>query len=234
VIVDPLMAFLSADTNSHRDQDVRKALFRLSMLAEDTGAAVVVVRHLNKSNAGPALYRGGGSIGIIGAARAALLIARDPGDENRRVLAPLKMNLAADPESLVFHIEGTETACRVVWDGTSEHRAGDLLSQPQGEERSERDDAKDFLLDALDGGPVPAQTITRDARAAGIAERTLKRAKKDMAIVSEKAGMDGGWVWRLAPKGATDTRRVPQEKDGPLRPSSGDGGTLREPERTHI
>jgi RecA-family ATPase len=38
VMVDPLMAFLSGDTNSHRDQDVRKALAPLAGLAERTGA----------------------------------------------------------------------------------------------------------------------------------------------------------------------------------------------------
>lgn len=49
VIVDPLMAFLSGDVNSHRDQDVRRALAPLARLAEGTGVAVVVVRHLNKA-----------------------------------------------------------------------------------------------------------------------------------------------------------------------------------------
>ena len=75
--------------NSHRDQDVRRALAPLAKLAEDTGAAVLIVRHLNKSSGGNPLYRGG-SIGIIGAARSALLVASHPEDESRRVLATLK------------------------------------------------------------------------------------------------------------------------------------------------
>ena len=41
VIVDPLAAFLSADVNAHRDQDVRRALAALAKLAEETGAAVI-------------------------------------------------------------------------------------------------------------------------------------------------------------------------------------------------
>jgi hypothetical protein len=32
----------------HRDQDVRRALAPLKTLAEETGVAMVVVRHLNK------------------------------------------------------------------------------------------------------------------------------------------------------------------------------------------
>jgi hypothetical protein len=97
VVVDPLMAFLSGDTNSHRDQDVRRALAPLAGLAERTGAAVLVVRHLNKAAANNPLYRGGGSIGIIGAARMAFVVGKDPQDESRRVLASTKNNLAKPP-----------------------------------------------------------------------------------------------------------------------------------------
>jgi hypothetical protein len=77
VVVDPLMAFLSGDTNSHRDQDVRRALAPLAGLAERTGASVLVIRHLNKAAANNPLYRGGGSIGIIGAARMAFVVGED-------------------------------------------------------------------------------------------------------------------------------------------------------------
>jgi hypothetical protein len=35
------MAFLSAETNSHRDQDMRRALAPSARVAERTGAAIV-------------------------------------------------------------------------------------------------------------------------------------------------------------------------------------------------
>lgn len=78
VIVDPLMAFLAGSIDTHRDQDVRRALTALARVAEHTGAAVVLVRHLNKATGGEAIYRGGGSIGIIGAARLAFTVGKDP------------------------------------------------------------------------------------------------------------------------------------------------------------
>ena len=73
VVIDPLMAHLAA-TDSHRDQDVRGVLAPLAALAARHGVALLVVRHLNKSGRGHPLYRGGGSIGIVGAARSALLV----------------------------------------------------------------------------------------------------------------------------------------------------------------
>ena len=105
VVVDPLSAYLGVTINSHRDQDCRRALWPLAKLAEETGAAVVVVRHLNKGNASNPLYRGGGSIGIIGAARLGLLVARDPDNGDRRVLASTKCNLAKLPASLGFALD---------------------------------------------------------------------------------------------------------------------------------
>src|SRR5215211_3458151 len=43
VVIDPLAAFLSGRVNSHRDQDVRRALAPMAKLAEDTEAAVIIV-----------------------------------------------------------------------------------------------------------------------------------------------------------------------------------------------
>jgi len=59
VVLDPIMAFLSGDVNSNRDQDVRRALTPLKRMAERTGAAVVLVlRHLNKSQGRETHYTG--------------------------------------------------------------------------------------------------------------------------------------------------------------------------------
>ena len=221
------MAYLGANTNSHRDQDIRRVLFQVAALAEETGAAVVVVRHLNKSNAGPALYRGGGSIGIIGAARSGLLVAVDPDDEDRRVLASSKLNLGPRPESLLFHLEAAEgEVARIVWEGTSTHDANTLLTQSSSDEdRTAEDEAKAFLLDVLADGPVAFTQIMADARGTGISERTLRRAKRALGIASKKTDMRSPWVW-IPPKAATDSRRWPTPEDDHLRTSSSDDGHL--------
>lgn len=131
VIVDPLMAFLSGDVNSHRDQDVRRALAPLAKLADNTGVAVVVVRHLNKASGGSPLYRGGGSIGIVGAARSALLVAEHPEEEDRRILARVKGNLAKAVPALAFELkEATNGSVRVEWRGETSHTAAGLLNTP--------------------------------------------------------------------------------------------------------
>ena len=177
VVIDPLIAFLPGEVNSHRDQDVRRALAPLARLAERTGTAVVVIRHLNKGQGGNVLYRGGGSIGIVGAARSGLLIAKDPEDESRRVLASIKSNLAAAAPSLVFGLSSTESgAVRVDWKGESTLDAAALLSAPTDpEERSVFQEAKDLLREVLSEGSVPAAEVKQEARSADISERTQER-----------------------------------------------------------
>jgi hypothetical protein len=200
VVVDPLMAFMSDGTDSHKDQSVRKMLHKLSILAEESGAAILIVRHLNKTGGGNPLYRGGGSIGIVGAARSGLLVGRDPDDLDKRILASTKCNLAAEPKSLAFHLENTEDTSRVVWDGTSRHTASSILAEPKLAAEgggTAVSDARTFLLDALSRGPVPAKDIRRMAREGGISEGTLKKAKRELLIRSDQDGFHGGWTWRM-------------------------------------
>ena len=108
---------------------------RLTALGEETGCTFLLLRHLNKATGGTPMYRGGGSIGIVGAARAGYLVARDPDDPDTRVLACVKSNLAREPESLTYRRQsapGTDVA-RVVWTGTSVHDAAGLLRTAEGE-----------------------------------------------------------------------------------------------------
>jgi RecA-family ATPase len=87
VIIDVLAAYLPSGSDAHVDQDVRTVLAPVAEMAQRTRSCVLLLRHLNKTVGGSALYRGGGSIGISGAARGVLLAGRDPEDDKRRVLA---------------------------------------------------------------------------------------------------------------------------------------------------
>jgi predicted ATP-dependent serine protease len=54
VVIDPVMSYLDPDINSNNDQQVRRALMPLAMLAAETSAAIVLLRHLNKSTSSAA------------------------------------------------------------------------------------------------------------------------------------------------------------------------------------
>jgi hypothetical protein len=203
VVVDPLSAFLGQFVNSHKDKDCRRALWPLASLAEETGAAVVTVRHLNKATGSNPLYRGGGSIAIIGAARSGLLVAKDPDNEDRRILASTKCNLARLPVSWAFGLDQTPTgALRIDWIGPSGHHAADLLAAPRDDEdRDAIEEAKEVLSDILQNGPQKVSEITKQARQAGVADMTLRRAKAILGVRVRKTstgfGEGGFWAWSL-------------------------------------
>src|SRR5215218_984765 len=198
VVIDPIMAFLSGEVNSNRDQDVRRALTPLKRMAERTGAAVLLVRHLNKSQGGNPLYRGGGSIGIIGAARSGMVVGPHPDSEELRVLAGQKNNLSLPPRSLAYKIKTAENgSAKIVYKGFSEATAAQLLRVPEDEEeKSALSEAKEFLTSELSRTPVSAKAIKKSAREAEISERTLRRAKQMLGVRSEKES-DGSWTWSL-------------------------------------
>jgi hypothetical protein len=201
-VVDPLMAYLGGDVNSHRDQDVRRALAPLARIAEETGCAVLVLRHNNKGQAPNVLHRGGGSIGIIGAARSGLVVGHDPEDETRTILAVAKSNLGPKLPSLAFRIVGAPNeAGRVNWLGATAHTAKDLLgAPPSDEERSQTELACEVLREVLAAGPVEAKQARREVEdGAGVSPRTVDRVKARLGVIAEREGFGRGgrWVWRL-------------------------------------
>lgn len=119
VIIDPIMAYLGSEVNSSSDQEVRRVLSPLARVAESTGASILMVRHLRKTNDGPALYQGGGSIGIVGAARAGLIVVRDPQDptESMCILKQSKTNLGPWPRPIGYSLRGLgpDSAATVAW-----------------------------------------------------------------------------------------------------------------------
>ena len=180
VVIDPLTAFMGGNANS--DTSIRKTFGPLAALAERCDLAVVVVRHLRKTGSRNPLYGGAGSIGIIGAARAGLLVGADPGsdDKHRHVLAQSKGNLS-DAVSLCYrtvkHDDGTVT---VEWLGPSKHTAVDLAAaNAAADEHSAIREAQYVLYSILAVGPVQANDVIRLAKLAGVTVRTLKRAKRE-------------------------------------------------------
>jgi hypothetical protein len=201
VVLDPVVGMLSLETNSYRDQDIRRILAPTAQLAEKHEVAIICIRHLNKSGGQNPKYRGGGTIGIVGAARAAFLFADKPGQEGRYIFAPYKGNLwRGKPPSLEYTIKDQDGRPVIAWQGPSSYKAASLLAQPEGaEERNALADAENFLVGLLKDGSKDASDVFKEARRARVCDRTLNRAKATLGILSTKVGMGAGqhWKWRL-------------------------------------
>jgi hypothetical protein len=206
LVIDPLMAFLGSGVDAYRDQDVRRVLSPLRAMAERTGAAVLILRHLNKASGQSAAYRGGGSIGIGAAARAEMLAGRAPRDESLCLLAQIKSTLGKPPPILAYRIvEEPNEMVRLVWeDAPSGLGVADVLSAPsEPADSSALKDAEAWLADLLAIGEVASTEVVKRSKAEGISERTLRRAKHNLQVDSKK--VQSAWVWRLPAQGGQPT-----------------------------
>ena len=61
--------------------------------------------------------------------------------------------------------------------------------------------AEAFLRQLLADGPIPARRIEAAAKDAGLAMRTIRRAKNWLGVKASKTGLDGPWVWSLVESG---------------------------------
>ncbi len=235
VIIDPITAYLGT-TGSHKNAEIRALLSPLAELAGRYGAAVVAVSHFNKNANTEALMRVTGSLAFVAAARAAYVVAKDPENEARRLFLPLKNNLGNDQTGLAFTVESAQVestigrieTSRVAWESSAVTVTAEEAMKPQvpNEERSDLDDAKDFLRGLLADGPVPSKQIRSDAEGAGHAWRTIQRAQKALGIVAAKKGMKEGWVWQLnTPSRPEESHEPPKNAvPGGRQPSHSSGG----------
>ncbi len=151
VVLDPLMAVLGHNVDSSRDQDIRAVFTPLAQLAERTGCAILLIRHLKKGSSHNALYRGAGSIGIIAAARTGLLVAQDPYDEHKRILATTKNNLSQKAPHLSYQIGENESGIpSIQWLEENTHPLCTLLNAGTNLSRERQQ-----LLQALKDADAP-------------------------------------------------------------------------------
>ncbi len=137
---------------------------------------------------------------MIGLARSAMQIIRDPEDDNCRILVQFKSNLGPSAESLVCQPQATDDGPVIAWTGTSTITARDLepTDGRVGGQALQR--AMELLVVVLAAGPVPAMEVYAKAKLEGHSPRTLQRAKDRLGVRSERSpgfGLDTYWEWSL-------------------------------------
>ena len=200
---------------------MRRALAPLARLADETGASVLVVRHLTKGEHQKAIYAGGGSIAIIGQARVGLLVAEDPDDPATRILAVTKCNIMEGVSSIRFRIAAPSDeepdglgAPTIEWLEETD-LAADQLVQPTLSQRSAqpRGEAADFLRELLADGPHPSNSVSEEAERQGIAVATLNRAKREIGVESRHRSWLAGRGIPLADEDALWFWWIPEESE---------------------
>lgn len=162
--------------------------------------------------------------------------ARASEDGAKRRLVRAKSNLGPDGDGFEYDLDSVPLSShpgisgqRVIWGGPLDGHARTLLAEVErpssfvGDGATALGEARQFLLDLLAPGPVPAGRVKAEAEDAGLASKTVRNAKDSLGVISFKTGMDSCWYWKL-PEGVQDDPKMPITGG---RASSIDHGHLR-------
>ena len=189
VIIDPIQAYLGADVDMNRANEVRPIFMRLGQVAQQTGCAILLIGHLNKAAGMQSLQRGLGSIDIAAAVRSVMFIGKLKHDPTMRILTHEKSSLAPPGASLAFSL-GDEGGFR--WVGEYDITADEMLSgiEPQRETKTQQ--AKDLICALLAGGKqVLSEDIDKAALERGIPGRTVRDAKRELGDALKSKIVEG-------------------------------------------
>ena len=196
VIIDPVQAFLGADVDMNRANEVRPIFRSLGDIAQDTGCAIVLIGHLNKAAGTQSTYRGLGSIDITAAVRSLLFIGKLKDSPTTRVLIHEKSSLAPPGQSLAFSL-GDEKGFS--WIGAYDITADELLARTDtAKTESKTAQAEALILELLaDGRKMPSAELEKAVNDRGISSRTMRTAKSRIGdrLVTEKNG--ASWICYL-------------------------------------
>ena len=189
VIIDPIQAYLGADVDMNRANEVRPIFMRLGQVAQRTGCAILLIGHLNKAAGMQSLQRGLGSIDIAAAVRSVMFIGKLKHDPTMRILTHEKSSLSPPGVSLAFSL-GDEGGFR--WVGEYDITADEMLSgiEPQRETKTQQ--AKDLICALLAGGKqVLSEDIDKAALERGIPGRTVRDAKRELGDALKSKIVEG-------------------------------------------
>ena len=232
LIVDPLVAHMPLQIDSHKAQHVRSVLAPLARLAEDETLAVAAVVHFNGSPSTDVRSRISGSKALRDAARSVLVCGVDPTDESRYVLVQDKFSFGPKPttgrayqiESKVIEYEReTFTTSAVAWLGEIEIDSRGLLAGPgDPEQRNDIDRAKAFLQSLVSPGDriEPREAEKAGKAAEGLDAKTLQRARQQLGWDAKGEGFNPKIWWWIRPVSdalvldnrAANSRRVHYEE----------------------
>ena len=248
IIIDPISSYMGRETDSHSNTQVRSVLEPVKELAERRNVGVLCVSHLNKGAPLPPL-RGSMARSLSPPPlelawplwkSLTMMMATQPG---ATCCYPSKVTSPPEPPawptaSKASCSERTTTSTplsetsRIRWDGETHARVDEVL-EPKNGKKKEPDDrapalaeAKAFLVEVLKDGPRSVQDIKDEAKAAGVAWRTVERAKPELNILSKKEG--DCWIWGL-PMSFDETDKTANtantaNRQGPKEDGGLDGG----------
>jgi DNA polymerase III delta prime subunit len=213
LIIDPIVSAVAGD--SHKNADVRQSLQPLVDLGMKYRCAIFGITHFTKGTSGrDPLERVTGSLAFGALARLIFTSVKLPDEDGQmgaRLFARAKSNIGPDGGGFKYYLTpvdlsvlgkvGTPSiiATRLEWGEEVLGEARELIGMAEAndDQRNAASDAVEWLRDFLSDGSKNAQKTQDAAKAAGISNWALNKAKQKLKITPKKAGFVSGWEWGL-------------------------------------
>jgi hypothetical protein len=186
VIVDPLQSYLGPQAESGKGNRARtcRLLDGLSRLAEKYDCGMLLVRRLSARHPHRAAE--------LAPVRSELLAGCDPDASGERALLHVRSGCGLPGPSLAYTIDAEGA---FLWSGGSALTPNTiLLPEPGPVEGLAITAAMEFLQDELAAGRLEYALVRKRAKRQSISERTLKRAKARLRVLSRKFGQETFWL----------------------------------------
>ena len=209
LIVDSIADAVSG--SAKENNEVRRALMPIKEFSEKLGVATLGVAHFRKGLGGSAMSRVMDSVAFAGMARLVMVAFKK--QDHGLVLMRAKSNigLAQDGYDYKFSMQDLPgfpgvTGSLITWGDLVEGSADFHLQQAESDrgeggsasaDDTQLDKAASFIVENLmqGNGAKRAGEVEDEAAAAGISDKTLKRAKRMLGVKSLKGRSE--WYWIL-------------------------------------
>lgn len=196
MILDPFQSFLGGQVDGNSANEIRALLNPVIALAERHDTTIVFICHYNKNNHGDTITRILGSMDTMATARSYLALGNVPGDQlNTKYMSHEKSSTQAAGQTVLFRIDPDKGG--VVFAGTSSLKQSDYTSLAAGrkDDTASIFEAKMLIMENMTDGRCEVKEIKELAKANGISERTLQRARADMQLKVVRESFGGKYFW---------------------------------------
>ena len=204
LIIDPITTLVKGDIN--QSNVVRQSLEAVIELAGEYHCSVLGVTHFAKNSKGKGLIdRVLSSRAFTDLARMVWAVVQNR-ETGERAFGRIKTNIAREDDAFPYSVEELWISERIRTtrisfgnrvDGSSHVILGRIEGTPESDSEGKVSQVKQYLLQHLAYGAVPAKEITAAAiEQLNVCRNTVTTAKRDLNIESLKDGM-GGWKWSL-------------------------------------
>lgn len=169
--------------------NIRKCLWPLQELAEQTGICVIVLAHTNKGGYADPLDRLSGGRAIGAAARSIWYLGKTHPDADHCVMAEVKINDFLPAKSINFAIASAsaDTPGAIRWGDLCDTTAAVLDQQPKQNKGGKSEECGEWLTEKLADGPVELDVVKREAGQLGFGDYVMRKVRQELGIKSVAA-----------------------------------------------